>query len=117
MGWGPAASTVPMTTALARSQAVGHGVPTPPRGVLIPSTVSELQALARSYTVEAFEMIVFIMGSPEANFAVRLQAANSILDRGWGKAEMSLRVTGEVERQVLLLIESLDHSQLPPPAV
>ena len=88
-----------------------------PASLALPANVNELQALARSYTREAFEMIAFVMRSPGANHEVRLAAAREILDRGWRKAEMSLRVTGEVERQVLLLIESLDHSQLPPPAV
>ena len=49
-------------------------------------TLTEIRSLARSHTRTALNVLVGIMRSDEATPAVRLSAANAILDRGWGKA-------------------------------
>jgi len=49
-------------------------------------TLTEIRSLARSHTRTALRVLVGIMRSDEATPAVRLSAANAILDRGWGKA-------------------------------
>ena len=46
----------------------------------------EIRSLARGHTSTALKVLVGIMRSDEATPAVRLSAANAILDRGWGKA-------------------------------
>ena len=58
--------------------------------VRFPTTPADVQALARLHTEEAINMIVFVMKSPGAAHAVRLQAAASILDRGWGKPTQAI---------------------------
>lgn len=45
----------------------------------------EIRSLARSHTESALNVLVGVMGQTDAPPAARVQAANSILDRGWGK--------------------------------
>jgi len=47
---------------------------------------TEIRSLARSYTESAIKTLAGIMQQPEAPEAARVSAANSLLDRGWGKA-------------------------------
>jgi hypothetical protein len=49
-------------------------------------TLTEIRSLARSHTRTALRVLVGIMRSDDATPAVRLSAANAILDRGWGKS-------------------------------
>jgi hypothetical protein len=50
-----------------------------------PKVVGEVQALAREYTNEAIETLRDIMSDQKAPHAARGFAANSILDRGYGR--------------------------------
>lgn len=47
---------------------------------------TEIRSLARSHTRRALKVLVGIMRSDDATPAVRLSAANAVLDRGWGKS-------------------------------
>lgn len=47
--------------------------------------LAEIRSLARSHTESALNVLVGVMGQTDAPPAARVQAANSILDRGWGK--------------------------------
>lgn len=49
-------------------------------------TPTEIRSLARAHTEAAVNTLVGIMNQPTAPEAARVSAANSILDRGWGKA-------------------------------
>lgn len=46
---------------------------------------TEIRSLARSHTEKAINVLVGIMGQEDSPPAARVSAANSILDRGWGK--------------------------------
>lgn len=59
-----------------------------PAGAVNKSTDS-LKTLAREYTEEALEALVGILRDGESE-AARVSAANSILDRGYGKASTVL---------------------------
>lgn len=48
--------------------------------------LADIRSLARGHTEAAINTLVGIMNQPEAQPAARVAAANSILDRGWGKA-------------------------------
>lgn len=52
----------------------------------------EVEALAKSYTVEAIEQLVGIGRDEKVNGSARVNAWNSILDRGWGRAKQSVDV-------------------------
>jgi hypothetical protein len=47
---------------------------------------AEIRSLARSHTTKAVNVLVGIMNEKKAPAAARVAAANSIIDRGWGKA-------------------------------
>jgi len=46
---------------------------------------TDIRSLARSHTESALKVLAGIMNEPEAPHAARVAAANSLLDRGWGK--------------------------------
>ena len=58
-----------------------------------PKVVAEVKELARSTHGEAIETLVSIMTNPKAAPAARVSAANSLLDRGYGKPPQ--HITGE----------------------
>lgn len=49
-------------------------------------SLTEIRSLARSHTEAAINALLSVMNQPESPPAARVSAANSILDRGWGKA-------------------------------
>lgn len=53
-------------------------------------TLTEIRSVARSHTRTAINVLAGIMRSKDATPAARVSAANSILDRGWGKAAQPL---------------------------
>lgn len=57
------------------------------------SKQTNIKSLARTYTAAAVKTLVGIMKQPKAPPAARVAAANSLLDRGWGKPAQAL--TGE----------------------
>ena len=74
---------------------------------------ADLRSLARSHTEMCVRTLASIAKSPKAPAAARAYSANSLLDRGWGKAPVQL--TGEdggpltvIIRQVLDTIEKDD---------
>lgn len=52
---------------------------------IAPRTMRELMNAARANTLSAMETVIDIMTDAEATDAMRLRAAEIILDRGWGK--------------------------------
>src|SRR6476469_1338661 len=58
-----------------------------------PKVVAEVKELARAHTGEAIETLVSIMTNPKSAPAARVSAANSLLDRGYGKPPQ--HITGE----------------------
>lgn len=48
-------------------------------------TPTDIRSLARSHTETALKTLAGIMEQPDAPPAARVAAANSLLDRGWGK--------------------------------
>ncbi len=67
-----------------------------------PKVLGEVQALAREYTAEAIETLRDIMRNKEAPPAARGYAANSILDRGYGKPSQTVNMGG-IDRPVAQL--------------
>jgi hypothetical protein len=60
----------------------------------------EIRSLARKHTHKALNTLVSIMVEPKAPAAARIMAANSLLDRGWGKAAQLVDVQGDVKHVV-----------------
>jgi hypothetical protein len=64
---------------------------------------SEIRSLARAHTPKAINTLVGIMGQAKAPAAARVAAANSLLDRGWGKSPQIL--AGDDEAPIKLVVE------------
>lgn len=57
--------------------------------------LTDIRSLARGHTEGAISTLASIMHSDEAPPAARVAAANSLLDRGWGKAAQPIDGDGE----------------------
>lgn len=56
-------------------------------------TPADIRSLARGHTETALTTLAKIMTAEDAPHAARVSAANSLLDRGWGKAAQP--ITGD----------------------
>jgi hypothetical protein len=73
--------------------------------------LTEIRSLARTYTRSAIRTLVTVMCHPKASAAAKIAAANSILDRGWGKAPYVAQ-NGEGLQQTIEKIErTIVHSE------
>jgi hypothetical protein len=65
-----------------------------------PKEAKDVQALARAHTAEAVQTLVEVMrtGSPDR---ARAAAAESLLDRGWGRAPQTVEVSTENDEPLL----------------
>ena len=66
---------------------------------------TEIRSLARQHTEAAIRTLAEIMGNQDVNEAARISAANSLLDRGWGKATQPISGDEENPLNVLHTIE------------
>jgi hypothetical protein len=65
----------------------------------------DLRSLCRSYTDESVRVLASIMRQPEHSAAARVAAAGILLDRGWGKAPVT--VAGEDGSEIKIVIRRL----------
>jgi hypothetical protein len=68
-------------------------------------TPTEIRSLARSHTRTAINVLVGIMRNKNATAAARVSAANTVLDRGWGKATQPLQSGDHGALQLIHRIE------------
>lgn len=68
-------------------------------------TPTQIASLARAHTETALNVLAGIMSEPEAPHAARVAAANSLLDRGWGKAAQPIAGDEENPLQLIHKIE------------
>jgi hypothetical protein len=73
---------------------------------------TEIRSLARSHTEAAINTLVGIMNQPGAPEAARVSAANSILDRGWGKPTQT--IAGDQENPIRVAISRIELVALKP---
>lgn len=57
----------------------------------LPEDVKHVRELAREYTVDAVETLVKVMKTSNSD-AAKVSAANTLIDRGWGKAESTTNI-------------------------
>ena len=53
----------------------------------------DIRSLARQHTERAIQTLAGIMDQPKAPMAARVQAAQVLLDRGWGKPHQTSELT------------------------
>lgn len=66
-------------------------------------SLTDIRSLARSHTETALKTLAGIMEQSDAPPAARVAAANSLLDRGWGKPVQA--ITGEEGGPLKLVVE------------
>ena len=64
---------------------------------------ADIRSLARGHTTTAVKVLAGIMNEKKAPHSARVAAANSLLDRGWGKAVQVL--AGDDEKPPITIIE------------
>ncbi len=81
-------------------------------------TPTEISSLARAHTESAITTLARIMNNPKSQDAAKVAAANSLLDRGWGKAvqrnenETTVRYVARLPEKALSSEEwQQEHSQ------
>jgi hypothetical protein len=57
--------------------------------------LTDIRSLARVHTDTCIRVLVGIVAERKAPHAARVAAANSLLDRGWGKPAQTVEGTGE----------------------
>jgi len=63
-----------------------------------PKGCAEIQALARSYAPDAMRCLAEIVNDVGAKESARVAAANSILDRGYGKPSQHISIKEELDK-------------------
>lgn len=71
-----------------------------------PKEYQELKELCREYTFEAVEALVEVLRTGQNR--EKVIAANALLDRGYGKAEQYVDVSGTVTKFVVRLPPQMD---------
>lgn len=70
-------------------------------------TPTEIRSLARSHTEAAINCLAGIMNKDSAPEAARVAAANSLLDRGWGKATQP--ISGSEDDEPIKLLHRIER--------
>lgn len=79
-----------------------------------PKEDNPVKVLAKKYSTEAIETIHNIMNDVEVAAKVRLQAANTILDRAWGRPQQS--VSAEVKGDIVPVLQLIRNERDEQPA-
>lgn len=68
---------------------------------------TEIKSLARSHTETALNVLAGIMNDNGAPHAARVTAANSLIDRGWGKPSQAI-VGGDEDENPINIISRIE---------
>lgn len=86
-------------------------------------TLTQIKSLARAHTDTAINVLAGIMEQPSAPEAARVAAANSLLDRGWGKPTQPIAgdddhdaIKLETIRRIIVNPGNTDGGGVPPAA-
>ena len=85
-----------------------NGRPRKPLWQRKPSTAQTAKDRADRYVIPAFKLLAECVKNKDAPMAARVSAANSILERAYGKAPQDVTVRGQVEHHIIKLIQGLD---------
>lgn len=66
-----------------------------------PKTVDDVRSLARKHTKKAIRTLLRIMNDKEASHSARVQAADALLTRGWGRPPQAETPDGQPFKIVL----------------
>ena len=78
-----------------------------PRLPYTPEQYEQMQSAARQYTADAIRVLAEIMLDDKIAAQLRQSSANSLLDRGWGKAAQSVTVAGDADNPLKFAIQGV----------
>lgn len=78
-----------------------------------PKVDKTIRDLARAHTQDALNTLIEIANNPKSQAAVRVQAANAILDRAWGKPAQYVESYEEsIQKSLNYAMPNLDQDDL-----
>jgi hypothetical protein len=72
--------------------------------------VEEVRSIARSHTVAMINVLVGVARQKKAPEMARVVAANSVLDRGWGRPDQHVASDASISVVIRQIIDIVDHS-------
>jgi len=78
-------------------------------------SVVDIRSLARGHTESAIKCLASIMVHPDSPPSARIAAANSLLERGWGKPAQPISGDPENPLELVTKIERVILRPVPPP--
>ncbi len=75
--------------------------------------IVDIRSIARTHTESCLRTLASIVSQAKAPHAARVAAANSLLDRGWGKAPQS--ITGEDGGDIRITIRKIIDTAIEEP--
>ena len=77
-----------------------------------PTSMREVEAIARVHTDLAIDTLAEVCGDKTAPSAARVAAADKLLERGWGKAKQLVQVAGPADGLDDIQLERLIRNRL-----
>ena len=77
-----------------------------------PSGIGEIREIAREHTSEAIEVLVKVMGDPDAAPSARVGAATALLDRGWGRPAQTINASLDGQESFTEMLQRISERQL-----
>lgn len=74
--------------------------------------IADVREAARECTQAAIDTLKNALSAPSAPWAAKVSAANSLLDRGWGKAREAVEVKVEESLEFLILAAARRRTEL-----
>lgn len=71
-------------------------------------SINEVKSLARSHTRSSINALAQIVRDVAQPASSRVSAAGVLLERGWGKADQQIEVTGNITMEFTEFLRSLD---------
>jgi glycerol-3-phosphate O-acyltransferase len=65
---------------------------------------AELKSLARAHTEAAIAVLAAVMNDAAATPASRVRAAETLLDRGWGRTVQATEITGPESKELTFTV-------------
>ena len=77
----------------------------------LPMTEVDIRSMARTYSRSMIAVLVSVARQKTAQPGARVAAANSVLERGWGKAPQAVTVDGEADIKITIrhILEHVDE--------
>lgn len=70
----------------------------------------DVKRLAQQHTKTAMKALVTVLKDDKAPHSAKVSAATAVLERGWGKPQQNVNLSGSFEQKVVGLVQALDQA-------